>query len=124
VKRIALLLAAVALFAADADFTAWWPQFQNAVAKHDAKAAVQGASFPMNWENGKIRDIKTEKELLNRFDFYFTPEIRKAIASEKPDRLPSGTYIITWKARGNEYSLYFNPAGGRFALDGLSEGPP
>jgi hypothetical protein len=123
VRRLALLFAAVALFAADLDFAAWWPQFQNAVAKHDAKFAVQGASFPMHWENGKIRDIKTEADLAKRFEFYFTPEIRKAIVNEKPERLPSGTYIITWKARGNEYSLYFKPAGGSFALDGLSEGP-
>jgi hypothetical protein len=124
VKRVALLLAVATLSAADTDFAVWWQQFQTAVAKHDAKVAVQGASFPMNWENGKIRAIKTEAELVNRFDFYFTPEIRKAIVNQKPDRLPSGTYIITWKAGGNEYSLYFKPVAGRFALDGLSEGPP
>jgi hypothetical protein len=37
--------------------------------------------------------------------------------------LPNGIYIITWKARGNEYSLYFKPQAPAFVLDGLSEGP-
>lgn len=79
----------------------------------------------MHWENGPVRQIETEAELVNRFDLYFTDEIRKRIASGKPGRLPNGTYILTWKARGNEYSLYFQPAGPeKFALDGLSEGAP
>ena len=79
----------------------------------------------MNWENGGIREIKTKAELLNRFDVYFTPEVRKKVSGGKPARLPNGTYILTWKARGNEYSLYFKPGGGGvFSLDGLSEGPP
>jgi hypothetical protein len=60
---------------------------------------------------------------LKGFDTYFTAEIRKAIATGKPDRLPDGTYTITWKARGNEYSLYFKPQGSGFLLDALSEGP-
>lgn len=79
----------------------------------------------MNWENGAVREIKTEAEFVNRFDVYFTSEIKRKIAGVKPERLPDGTYILTWKARGNEYSLYFKPgAGGAFALDGLSEGAP
>ena len=76
-----------------------------------------------HWENGKIREIKTRGEFVKSFNGYFTPEIRKSIATRKAERLPSGSYIITWKARGNEYSLYFKPEGTGFVLDGLSEGP-
>ncbi len=121
-KLALLAIIASVLFAAD--FSKWWPGFQAAVARNDAKAVAGQAHFPMNWENGKIREIKTEAEFLKSFDVYFTPEIRKAIAGRKTERLPNGTYIITWKARGNEYSLYFRPEGAVFVLDGLSEGPP
>ena len=78
----------------------------------------------MQWENGPLRDIKTEAEFVRNFNKYFTAEIRRMIAQRKPERYPNG-YIITWKARGNEYSIYFkaDPSGG-FVLDGLSEGPP
>ena len=106
-------------------FEQWWPRFQAVVARHDAKTVAAGVKFPLNWENGPIREIKTEPELVRRFDDYFTGEIRKIIAGRKPERLGNGRYIITWKARGNEYSLYFRPGGpAGFVLDGLSEGPP
>jgi len=127
--RRVLALAFVALWMATlagaaGDFGAWWPKFQAAVSGHDVNAVLQGAKFPMNWENGPVREIKTETNFTSRFDTYMTPEIRKAIAKIKPERLPNGTYILTWKARGNEYSLYFAPRGEGYALDGLSEGPP
>jgi len=86
-----------------------WPQFQAAVARHDAKTVAAGAKFPLNWENGRIREIGTEAELANRFDDDVTGEIGEIIAGRKPGRLGNGRYIITWKARGNEYSLYFRP---------------
>jgi len=98
---------------------------QAAVAKHDAKAVAQGMRFPQPWENGPaIREIKSAADLTARFDVYLTPEIKKQIASQKPERLPNGNYIIIWHARGNEYSLHFTPSGNSFALDGLGEGPP
>ena len=123
-----LTLALVALWipglaGAAGEFGAWWPTFQAAVAGHDVKAVALGAKFPMNWENGPVRQIKTASDFAGRFDVYLTPEIRKAIAKIKPERLPNGNYILTWKARGNEYSLYFAPLENGYALDGLSEGP-
>jgi hypothetical protein len=121
---LALALFLSLLTAGPADnFAKWWPGFQAAVAKGDAKAVAQNTRFPLSWENGPIREIKTEAEFVNGFDKYFTAEIRKAVATGKPDLLPDGTYIITWKARGNEYSLYFKPQGSAFKLDALSEGP-
>jgi len=109
----------------DAAFQKWWPGFQSAVAKHDAKAVAQGIRFPQPWENGPaIREIKSATDLAARFDIYLTPEIKKQIAAKKPERLPNGNYIIIWHARGNEYSLHFAPSGSVFALDELGEGPP
>ena len=112
------------LRAADADFAKWWPQFQSAVAKADAKPVAQGVNFPIQWENGPIRQILSAAELVQHFDKYFTPEIKKMIATKKPEKWGNGEYGITWKARGNEYSVFFKPVGSGFALGGLSEGPP
>ncbi len=118
----ALVLAAVPL-AAD-EFDRWWPAFQAAVGKNDAKTAVRSVHYPLQWENGPIREIKNEAEFVRGFNTYFTPEIKRMIARLKPERFPNG-YGITWKARGNEYSIYFKAdSSGGFALDGLSEGPP
>ncbi|HYL74516.1 MAG TPA: hypothetical protein VEU96_09945 [Bryobacteraceae bacterium] len=122
---LAVLLPCIAPADDKAAFAAWWPHFQAAVAGRDAHTVARGVQFPLNWENGKIREIKTEADLANNFDTYFTAEIRKLIAARKPERMPNGVYSITWKARGNEYSIYFKPGGaGNFILDGLSEGPP
>ncbi|HWC98674.1 MAG TPA: hypothetical protein VG456_18065, partial [Candidatus Sulfopaludibacter sp.] len=53
----------------DATFQKWWPGFQAAVAKHDAKAVARGMRFPQPWENGPaIREIKSEGDLTARFD--------------------------------------------------------
>src|SRR6185369_16834909 len=125
VSRVfALPLLAVVLCASPAaDFTKWWPGFQAAVAKGDAKAVAERAYFPLSWELGPIREIKSETEFLRDFDKYFTAEVKKGLASGKRDQLPDGTYMITWKARGNEYSMYFRPTAAGFVLDALSEGP-
>ena len=123
---LALVIAGVALGQKDdAAFRKWWPGFQAAVAKHDAKAIERGMRFPQPWENGPaVREIKSEADLTARFDVFFTTEIKKQIATKRPERLPDGNYMIVWHARGNEYSLNFTPAGDSFALDGLGEGPP
>ena len=113
-----------ALRAAEADFPKWWPQFQAAVAKSDAKTVAEGVKFPIQWENGPIRQMMSSADLLQHFDKYFTAEIKKIIAAKKPEKWGNGEFGITWKARGNEYSVYFKPADSVFALGGLSEGPP
>ncbi len=127
-KRFAqlLCLATLTLQAHAADhFTDWWNQFRISTAKSDAKAVAAGVQFPIPWENGKIRDIKSLEDFIQNFPGYFTPEITKIVATKKPERLPTGAYSITWKARGNEYSIYFKPGPDKtFILDGLSEGPP
>src|SRR5271156_3380126 len=125
-KRLAglLLVAAAALTADDAGFLKWWDHFQAAVAKGDGNAVADAAQFPMDWEYGSIRKIQAKAALTDRFDPYFTADIRRAVATQQPARLPNGMYCITWKARGNEYPLYFKPMGGTYALDSLSEGPP
>ena len=123
---LALVVAGVALAQKDdAAFRNWWPRFQAAVTKHYAKAVARGMRFPQPWENGPaVRQIKSEADLTARFDAILTPEIKKQIATKRPERLPNGSYMIVWHARGNEYSLHFRPAADGFALDGLGEGPP
>ena len=121
---LVLLLGVLGARAANPDFSKWWPQFQAAVARGDAKAVAQGAHFPLDWENGPIRRIKTEADFVNNFDKYFTPEIKKAVATGKPGPLAPGEYGVTWKARGNAYTIFFSPEGSTYVLGGLSEGPP
>lgn len=105
------------------DFAPWWKQFQAAVVKRDAATVSKGAKFPMQWENGPTRDVQVATAFAARFDFYFTSDIKNVIATRMPVQAGGG-YSITWKARGNEYSLYFKDRGPGWALDGLSEGPP
>lgn len=78
----------------------------------------------MQWENGPTRDVQVATAFAARFDFYFTSDIKNVIATRPPAQEGRGGYSITWKARGNEYSLYFKDRGAGWALDGLSEGPP
>jgi hypothetical protein len=122
-KTAALLLLAVCAHADDG-FAKWYQKFQSAVAKGNADAVVERAEFPMDWEYGATRKIPARAVLTSRFDSYFTDDIKQAIATKKPERLKSGDYLITWKARGNEYSMYFKAVSGTFALFALSEGAP
>jgi len=124
-KLFAKLLCIASLaFAAD-HFTEWWTQYRAATAKADAAAVAAGVKFPIPWENGKLREIKSLEDFTRNYTRYFTPEITTIVATKKPERMPNGIYSITWKARGNEYSIYFKPGPDKtFVLDGLSEGPP
>ena len=122
-KTLALVMLAFTASGADDGFAKWWPRFQSAVAKGDAKAMTEGSKFPMQWELGTVREIKAREDFVARFPAYFTADMKRAVASQKPVAIPEG-HMITWHARGNEYSLYFRPAGGSFSLSALSEGPP
>lgn len=119
-----MVLSLAPIHAADADFWKWWPHFQAAVARSEAKAVAEGVQFPLDWENGPIRKIESQADFEERFHAYVTPEIKKMITTRKPEKSGKGEYIITWKARGNEYSVWFVPRGSGYALGGLSEGPP
>ena len=126
-RTVALLLLLLMPLSAQtkaADFKVWWKQFQATVARRDTTAVISSAKFPMQWENGATREVKAASDFAARFDFYFTPEIKKVIATRTPVVGGQQEYTITWKARGNEYSLYFKDLGQGWALDGLSEGPP
>lgn len=107
-----------------ATFAPWWKQFQAAVAKRDAATVSKGSKFPMQWENGPTRNVQVATAFAARFDFYFTSDIKNVIATRTPAQEGRDGYSITWKARGNEYTLYFKDRGTGWALDGLSEGPP
>ncbi len=76
--RRALMLALIVVWMsgpmeAVGDFSAWWARFQAAVAAHDAQSVARGAKFPMNWENGPVRQIKTESDFTSRFTPCISP---------------------------------------------------
>ncbi len=114
----------MALPAAEDGFAKWWPEFKAAVAKNDAKAIVHGSDFPMDWELLKVRKIDSEADFIAHFNTYFLADMKRAVATQKPVAIPDNKYMITWHARGNEYSLYFKKSGASWALWTLSEGPP
>ena len=125
---VGLFLSSSFAVAADkptADFGKWWSQFQTAVARRDARAVSKGVQFPIGWENGpKIREIRDLSDLMANFELFFTPDIKKIVATKKPEKLPNGNYLLVWEARGNEYSMGFTPLGDSYALAYLGEGPP
>jgi hypothetical protein len=123
--RTALLfLISVSLLAQD-DFSKWFADFRTACAKPDAAAIAKQSKFPMYFENGPaIREIRTSADFEKNFAKYFTPEIRKMIATRTPKPTTPDQRLITWQARGNEYSLYFKRQGAKWIFAGLSEGPP
>ena len=83
------------------------------------KRCPKARSFPWSG-NCSVREIKTREDFVAHFATYFTADMKRAVASAKPVAIPEG-HMIFWNARGDEYSLYFRPAGGSFAL-GLSRG--
>jgi hypothetical protein len=119
----ALALLSGAVIAADDGFTAWFPQFQAAVSRNDAKEIAGLTHFPINWELRKVRRVETDADFVAHFAAYFPADMKKAVAQAKPVPIPDG-YMLTWKARGDEYGLYFKKLSGRWVLNGLSEGPP
>jgi hypothetical protein len=120
----ALLLCASVANAADDGFAKWWPEFKTLVAQNGAKAIVKGSQFPMDWELLKVRKIDSEADFVAHFSAYFSADMKRAVATQKPVAIPGDQYMITWHARGNEYSLYFKRSSTGWALSALSEGPP
>lgn len=49
------------------------------MAKGDVGVVAQGVQFPLNWENGLTRDIKSAADLKFHYDSHFTAEIEKII---------------------------------------------
>ncbi len=109
-----------------ADWSKFWPPFQAAVAKHDAKAIAGMAQFPLDWELGKVRKIQTAADFVANFSRYFPADMINAVATQKPFFDPGGEYYtISWKAHGDECTLFFKDnRKGAFVLEALSEGPP
>ena len=117
----------VTLGAADDGFAKWWPQFQAAAAAKNSNDVLRGVKFPIDWELGKVRKVSSAADFTAHFAAYFTDDMRKAVATQKPEAIPGDEYSITWHARGDEYAMYFSKsasAPGGWALGGLSEGPP
>lgn len=79
-RFVTVVLIAILIHSASAadGFAKWWSEFQAAVARRDAKAVAQRAHFPLSWENGPVREIKTEAEFLQRFRFRARCLVRRA----------------------------------------------
>ena len=98
----------------------WWPQFQAAVAKRDAKAIAGMTTFPAKWPLDQIRRIESRDDFIQKFDTYFPEGARQAVATEKPRRSPDGMYHVAWTKGVYDYALCFKPDGkGGYRLDSL-----
>ena len=123
-KLCALLLFAISAFGADDGFAKFWTEFKATVARNDAKGIVRGVEYPLDWELGKVRKVTSEADFVAHFSSYFTADMRKAIATGKPELVPGNQYLLIWHARGNEYSFHFLAKNGTYVLFALAEGPP
>jgi hypothetical protein len=102
------------------NFDKWWPQFQAAVAKRDAKAIAGMTTFPAKWPLDQIRRIESRDDFIQKFDTYFPEGARQAVATEKPRRSPDGMYHVAWTKGVYDYALCFKPDGkGGYRLDSL-----
>ena len=121
--KIALLLASVFAFAQPSkpDWSKWWPQFQSAVAKHDAKAVADMTFVPTQWELGKMHRLESRTVFVQKFDTYFPDHMRQAVATQKPESFPDGSYVVSWSHGVEDYALFFKPDGkGGYRLDSLA----
>ena len=112
-KLLALFAVAVLTLAQPpkSNFDKWWPQFQAAVARRDAKAIADMTTFPAKWPLEQIRRIESRDDFIQKFDTYFPEEARQAVATEKPRRSPDGMYYVAWTKGVYDYALCFKSDG-------------
>lgn len=104
------------------DWNKWWPQFQAAVAKHDAEAVADMTFFPTQWELGKIHRVGSKAVFIQKFDTYFPAHMRDAVATRKPEGFPDGSYIVSWTYNKLDYTLDFTLDGqGGYRLNSLEQ---
>jgi hypothetical protein len=104
----------------NSNFQKWWPRFQAAVAKRDAKAIADMTTFPAKWPLEKVRRIESRGDFIQKFDTYFPEEARQAVATGTPRRSLDGMYYVAWMKGVYDYALRFKPDGkGGYRLDSL-----
>lgn len=102
------------------NFDKWWPQFQAAAARRDAKAIAGMTTFPTKWPLEHTRRIESRDDFIQKFETYFPEEARQAVATAKPRRSPDGMYYVAWTKGVYDYALCFKPDGkGGYRLDSL-----
>ena len=118
--------AAMAAQPAKPDWNRFWPKFQAALAKHDAKTVAGMMQFPADWELGKVRKIQSAADFVANYDRYVPADMVAAVATKQPVQDPGGGYYtISWKAHNDECTLFFkDDRKGGYFLEALSEGPP
>ena len=125
---IALLLLTPTVFGADKDdpaFAKWWQKFQLSVMRRDIRGIDKGVEFPLDWQvSPEIRVVRSESDFAANFQLFFTSDVIKNIAAAKPEKLPNGNYVVTWKGNGKDYVLNFRFYNGVYAMDSLIEARP
>jgi len=110
---------------ADPVFAKWWQKFQMAVMRRDVRSVDKNVEFPMDWQISEdVRAVRGESDLAANFNLFFTPEVSKNVATGKPEKLANGSYALTWKSNGKEYTMTFRYYSGTYVLDSLIEGKP
>ena len=104
----------------ESGFAKWWPRFQAAVARRDAKSIAGMTTFPAKWPLDQIRRIESRDDFIRKFETYFPEEARQAVATANPRRSQDGLYYVTWAKGVYDYALRFKPDGkGGYRLDSL-----
>ena len=123
IGKLLTLFAAASLTLAQppqSNFDKWWPKFQDAVAKRDAKSIAGMTTFPAKWPLEKMRRIESSNDFIQKFDTYFPEEARQAVATAKPKRSPDGKHYVAWSKGVYDYALSFKLDGkGGFVLESL-----
>src|SRR5689334_4326859 len=107
-----------------AAFRKWWPGFQAAVAKHDAKAVSRGRA--LSTAVGKWPRCPRDQEQ-SRLNGAIRCLLGAGDQEADRDQAAGATaerQLYDRVARAGQYSLHFTPTGDGFTLDGLGEGSP
>jgi hypothetical protein len=72
----------------DAAVTKFLSALQEAVAKDQRERVVALVAYPLRVNTGKRHTfLRTQKALLSAYDRVFNPEVRKALAAQRPEAL-------------------------------------
>jgi hypothetical protein len=114
IAALAVMVAAPAVAAPDDGFAAFWPAFQAAAAKDDAKALASMIALGPNLGEDGVSFAKFHAGELG-------PKVRRCLAKAKPDRdvNPQGDVLYSAYC-GGEIIYGFTKTGGVWKLTDLS----
>ena len=114
----------------DAEFQAFYADFQKAVKANDKEKIADLIVFPVDdWSVERNHDvttiaIKDRAEFLAKFNSFFTPSMRLHAQRGKPVPLQDGRYSLIWHDTDSEFSFEFEYlAGTGFRVRSYNIGP-